>query len=116
MKRKVNTTYLDIGTRISQLRRKKGLTQSQLSEQLDITNKHLSESERGLTSLSLDKMILLCDILDTDMEYLIRGNDITKHSVEIPDYIMELLRSDNPKHQELIQDYFQMFKRIQNNK
>ncbi|MCM1551342.1 MAG: helix-turn-helix domain-containing protein [Butyrivibrio sp.] len=113
MKRQVNPMYLDIGIRISRLRREKGLTQAQLSELLDITNKHLSESERGLTSLSLDKMIHLCDILNTDMEYLVRGNDITKHSVDIPDYIMELLRSNNPKHKKLIQDYFQMLKRIQ---
>lgn len=112
MKRQVNPMYLGIGTRIAQLRHKRGLTQAQLSEQLDVTVKHLSESERGLTSLSLDKMMLLCDILNTDMEYLIRGNDITKHSVDIPDYIMELLRSDNPHQRKLIQDYFQMFIRI----
>jgi transcriptional regulator with XRE-family HTH domain len=113
MKRKVNPIYLDIGIRISQLRRKNRFTQAQLSELLDITSKHLSESERGLTSLSLDKMILLCDILNTDMEYLVRGNDITKHSVDIPDYIMDILHSDNPNHKKLLQDYFQMFKRIQ---
>lgn len=112
MARQINPMYLDIGTRIAKLRHKHRLTQAQLSEQLDVTVKHLSECERGLTSLSLDKMIPLCDILKTDMEYLIRGNDITKHSVDIPDYIMELLRSDNPDSRKLIQDYFEIFHRI----
>ncbi|MDO5151668.1 MAG: helix-turn-helix transcriptional regulator [Oscillospiraceae bacterium] len=112
MTRPINPIFLGIGTRIAHLRRKRGLTQAKLSEQLDITDKHLSECERGLTSLSLEKMFLLCDILETDMEYLTRGNDITKHAVDLPDYIMDFLRSDNADQRKLIQDYFKMFKRI----
>ena len=106
---------MEIGTRISQLRHKRKLTQAQLSEQLNITVKHLSESERGLTSLSLEKLVLLCQILDTDMEYLIRGNDITKHAVDIPDYIMSILQSDDDSKKKLLQDYFLMYKRINDN-
>ena len=109
------TANLDIGTRISQLRYKQKLTQVQLAEQLDISVKHLSEVERGLTGLSLEKLVLLCDILDTDMEYLIRGNDITKHAVDIPDYIMSILKSNDDKQKKLMQDYFQMFQRIRDN-
>jgi transcriptional regulator with XRE-family HTH domain len=115
MQRIVNSLYLDIGTRISKLRHRHKLTQAQLSEKLDITIKHLSEVERGLTSLSLEKLVLLCHILDTDMEFLIRGNDITKHSVDIPDYIMNILTSDDVEQKQLIQDYFQMFQRIHKN-
>ena len=115
MYRTANSLYLNIGARISQLRYRKKLTQVQLSEQLNISVKHLSEVERGLTSLSLEKMVLLCDILGTDMEYLIRGNDITKHAVEIPDYIMDILKSNDIKQRKLMQDYFEMFQRIRNN-
>ena len=115
MKRTANPLYMEIGTRISQLRHKRKLTQAQLSEQLNITVKHLSESERGLTSLSLEKLVLLCQILDTDMEYLIRGNDITKHAVDIPDYIMAILQSDDDSKKKLLQDYFLMYKRINDN-
>lgn len=115
MQRTTNPLYWDIGTRISGLRHKRRLTQAQLAEQLNITVKHLSETERGLTSLSLEKLVLLCNILDTDMEYLIRGNDITKHSVDIPDYIMSILKSDNSRQKQLLLDYFEMFKRIHDN-
>lgn len=114
MKKTTNPIYSQIGSRISNLRRKKHFTQAQLAEKIDITVKHLSESERGLTCLSLEKLLLLCDILDTDMEFLTRGNDITGHSVEVPPYIMDYLSSEDPKHRKLIQDYFQMFMRIQN--
>lgn len=115
MQRTANPLYVDIGSRISNLRHKRKLTQAQLSEQLDITVKHLSESERGLTSLSLEKLVLLCTILDTDMEYLIRGNDITKHAVDIPDYIMSILQSDDIRQKKLLQEYFFMYKRIRDN-
>lgn len=115
MQRAANPLYVDIGSRISNLRHKRKLTQAQLSEQLDITVKHLSESERGLTSLSLEKLVLLCTILDTDMEYLIRGNDITKHAVDIPDYIMSILQSDDVRQKKLLQEYFFMYKRIRDN-
>lgn len=50
MQHTVNPLYVNIGTRISKLRHKHKLTQAQLSERLGITIKHLSESERGLTS------------------------------------------------------------------
>lgn len=113
MKRTVNPLYSEIGARISRLRRGKGMTQAQLSEDLDITVKHLSECERGLTTLSLEKLILLCDILDTDMEYLVRGNDLTGKMIEIPDCIMEYLRSDDQRQRDLIQEYLKMFIRIQ---
>lgn len=112
MQRTTNPLYINIGSRISKLRHRHKLTQAQLSEQLDITVKHLSESERGLTSLSLEKLVLLCSILDTDMEYLIRGNDITKHAVDIPDYIMSILQSDDSEQKKILQDYFLMYKRI----
>lgn len=115
MQHTVNPLYVNIGTRISKLRHRHKLTQAQLSERLGITIKHLSESERGLTSLSLEKLVLLCNILDTDMEYLIRGNDITKHAVDIPDYIMSILQSENFKQKELLQEYFSMYKRIRDN-
>lgn len=114
MQRAMNPLYLDMGNRISHLRRKHKLTQAQLSEQLDITVKHLSEVERGLTSLSLEKLVRLCDILNTDMEFITRGNDITKHSVDIPDYIMDFLKSNDERQRQLIQDYLEMFIRIRN--
>ena len=55
MQHTVNPLYVNIGTRISKLRHKHKLTQAQLSERLGITIKHLSESERGLTSTALLK-------------------------------------------------------------
>lgn len=47
--------YQDIGKRIAKLRKENKMTQSQLAEILDISVKHVSEIERGITCLSLEK-------------------------------------------------------------
>lgn len=44
----------EIGKRISQTRRIRGITQAKLAEELDITTKHMSSVERGVSSLSLE--------------------------------------------------------------
>ena len=55
--------HLAIGSRISGLRRLNGMTQEQLAEKLDITVKHVSSVERGQSSLSLEKLVDLSEIL-----------------------------------------------------
>ena len=112
MHRTQNPLYVDIGLRISTLRHRHKLTQAQLAEQLDITVKHVSEVERGLTCLSLDKMVYLCDILETDMEFLTRGNDITKHALDIPDDILEMFTSNDSDQRQLLLEYLRMFQKI----
>ena len=47
--------YKDIGKRIAQLRKENKMTQLELSEALDISIKHMSEIERGITCLSIEK-------------------------------------------------------------
>ena len=64
-----------IGSRISQLRRKQGLTQEKFAEEIDISIKHISAVERGTSSLSLEKLIEAGKHLDCTMDYLILGNE-----------------------------------------
>lgn len=104
--------YIDIGLRISTLRHRHKLTQAQLAEQLDITVKHVSEVERGLTCLSLDKMIYLCDILETNMDFLVRGSTLTQNTEDIPDDIIEIFQSDDFSQKKLFLEYVRMFKKI----
>ena len=60
--------YAKIGQRIVQIRHANNLTQYQLAEMLDISVKHCSAIERGKSSLSLEKMIDLCDIFWPDFD------------------------------------------------
>lgn len=105
--------YSDIGDRIAQLRHEQKLTQEQLAEIMDISIKHLSEVERGLTCFSLEKLVTLCSILSTDLDYLIRGIDHRKNTESnTPTYILDLFNSDDENKKQLLSDYLLIFKKI----
>lgn len=108
----MDTLYSEIGRRIATLRQQNHLTQAQLAEKLDISIKHCSEVERGLSCFSLDKLIALCSILSTDMDYLIRGIDTHNHIPSIPSYLFQIIQSDDTQAKELLEDYILLFKKI----
>lgn len=113
----MNALYHDIGNRIATLRRENGLTQIQLAEYLDISVKHCSECERGLSCLSLEKLLVLCDVLSTDLDYLIRGIDKrNKSESNIPTYILEFFTSSDEGQKQLFKEYFLFFKKMLRNK
>lgn len=62
-----------IGERIAELRKEQHMTQAELAEYLDISVKHCSSVERGLSRLSLEKMIEVADLFHTSLDYLICG-------------------------------------------
>lgn len=49
----------EVGTRIKQLRKEKGLTQEQLAENLDITAGTIGKIEIGRTGISIDLLICM---------------------------------------------------------
>ena len=56
-----------IGSRIKELRKKKGLSQEELSEKAEITPNYLSRIERGTENPTLDMFIGLANALDVEM-------------------------------------------------
>ena len=75
-----------MGRRIKEQRKKLGMTQEALAEQLGVSVKHLSETERGLTGLSIENLIRLCDLFGVSLDYLIRGEnaDETGERIVLP--------------------------------
>ena len=69
----MDDTKKEIGQRIKELRKEKRLTQEKLSEMLDISQKHYSEVERGITGLSVQHYIRLSELLSVSLDYLLRG-------------------------------------------
>lgn len=108
----MNQLYKNIGNRISALRHNKKITQVQLAELLDISVKHCSSVERGLSCLSIEKLVLLCDILDTNLDYLIRGMDTNTQSQQIPNFILETYNGTDEKMIQLLDEYIAFFKRL----
>jgi len=67
-----------IGARIKDIRTKKGFTQEQLAEKIEINPKYLSSIERGLENPTLNTLIKLSEKLGVDLD------DIFNH-VQIED-------------------------------
>jgi len=56
-----------IGARIKDIRNKKGLTQEQLSEKMEINPKYLSSIERGNENPTLNTLIKLPESLEVEL-------------------------------------------------
>jgi len=66
-----------IGKFISSCRKDKGLTQIQLAEKLNITNRAVSKWETGKSVPDASIMLELCEILDISVTELLSGERIT---------------------------------------
>ncbi len=82
-----NLDFKVIGERIANRRKELGLTQWQVEEMADITQKYLSNIERASSGLSIDVMMRLCDALEITPDYLLLG------TTEMPEDISAAVES-----------------------
>ena len=101
-----------IGKRISQLRKRQGLTQEKFAEVIDISIKHISAVERGTSSLSLEKLIDAAQHLDCTMDYLILGQAKKDGTDLLPASILSILSSDDGKEKELLLEYMNLYNKL----
>lgn len=65
---------IKIGRSIAEQRRRLGLTQEQLAETLDVTNKTISRWERGINLPDYDQVLKVCELFHVDIEDFLKGN------------------------------------------
>ena len=65
--------YKELGARIRAERRRKDLTQEQLSEMADISESFLGHIERGGRTLSIETLAKLANALELNIEYIVCG-------------------------------------------
>ena len=80
-----------IGKFIAECRKEKNLTQAQLAEKLNITDKAISKWERGVAMPDSSIMLDLCDILGISVNELLNGEKI-------------IVEGNNPKSEKLLLD------------
>lgn len=68
-----------MGDRIKDTRKKRGLTQENLAEKLDISVEYVSQIERGMKMPSMQIFIKLIEILDVSADYLLRDTVSTRN-------------------------------------
>ena len=62
-----------IGETIATLRKEKGMTQNQLAEKMNVTDKAVSKWERDLSCPDINTISKLADILDVSVEELLKA-------------------------------------------
>ena len=64
---------MKLGTNIYLLRTRKGLSQGDLAEALDVSRQSVSKWETGGATPDLDKLLALCDLFGVTLDELVRG-------------------------------------------
>lgn len=64
---------MNIGERITALRKEKDISQTELAKRLNVSRQAVSKWEQGVSSPDTAKLIQLAEILGTEVEYLATG-------------------------------------------
>ena len=86
-----------IGKRIKSAREKKGLTQEQLAEQVNLSPMHIRVIERGNKLPRLETLIKIANVLDVSADTLLQdvvNNQIKLRTSEASNLIAQLSRED----------------------
>ncbi len=91
----MNTKKL-VGIRLKELRKKKKLSQEELSEKADISSKYLSRIERGTENPTLDMLIKLSHALEVEMWEMFDFGHVSSHK-ELKESLQSFAKSaDEP--------------------
>lgn len=69
---------MSFGSNIGYLRKKKGITQEELAERMYVSRQTISRWETDSVYPDVETVIRLCEILECDMETLVRGDASTE--------------------------------------
>lgn len=105
---------IDICKRVRKLRKERGLTQEQLSEKVGLSEVYYGLAERG-KGFKLKTLVKICNILDTNLNYLLCGIENKNEDNEIHNLIKEA-DSEKAYYLEQIIEYTLKIKELDKNK
>lgn len=93
-----------IGEFICRMRKKKNITQSELAEMLNITDRSISKWENGVCLPDASNMVLLCKILDISINDLFSGEivDMKDNEKRLEENLLNLKRDNEEKDKRLL--------------
>lgn len=82
----------EFATRLSALRKARGMTQEEMAESLNISLEHLSKMERGKRNPSIDLVVAMACYFHVSTDYLLMGksHDIVDCRAKILDVVTQL--------------------------
>lgn len=101
-----------IGRRIAQLRKEHRMGQLELCGELDVSVKHLSECERGISMFSLERLLDICEIFDVSLDYLVRGLPTDDDQLNFPTTMTDIFRSGDKEEIALLTEYLNMYAKL----
>ena len=101
-----------MGKRIAGLRKARGMGQLELCGELDVSVKHLSECERGVSTFSLERLLDICEIFDVSLDYLVRGLPTDDPQLNFPQTMVDIFRSGDADEITLLTEYLNMYNRL----
>lgn len=71
---------IKIGEQVKKARERNGITQEQLAEKIDVSPQYISDLERGVVGISVEKLKKLCVVLGVSSDEILFGNIQTESS------------------------------------
>lgn len=86
-------SHTELGKKLSELRRKKGLSQEKLAEMLDVSRQAVTKWESGKSNPDTENLILIAEIFDVSLDELClpEKEKKTKASIHIGGHILAVL-------------------------
>ncbi len=95
---------IKIGEFISLKRKEKNITQSELAEKLNITDRSISKWENGICLPDANNMLELCEILDITINDLFSGEivDMKNNEKKLEENLLEMTKIKEQRDKELL--------------
>ena len=103
MKKPLNT---ELGKRLRERREYLNITREKLCELVDISPQFLSEVERGVKGLSVDKFLALCEGLGLSADYALRGKEAPSDVSPIIEMLATLDQEYIPLAEDMLKTFF----------
>ncbi len=101
--------FKGIGKRIREVRKKHQTTQEGLAELMDTSTKHISQVENAKSRFSLEKLIMFCTIFNCSLDYIVFGKENNPALEKLPEYIVDILYTNNKKELRRLSRYLDLF-------
>lgn len=78
-----------IGERIKEKRKLSNMTQEQLAEKINVTVGYVSQCERGISRINLEKLSEISDVLQCDIAYFVSGSTLFAENYLTNEYVQK---------------------------
>lgn len=89
--------------RIKALRKKKGITQTQLGEVLGVGQKSISMIEKGMCNPTMSQLVALSDYFEVSTDYILKGDEKIKDIEPVERDFLKIIRDNKTLYGSLIE-------------